>query len=394
MADASQQEGRISTDPLVRSLLDDGSMSPDWADSFEAVPRRAFLPDEFWAFDMKAGNSVHVSRDDQPDVWERYAAAANYPLITQWDDGRHAGREPGRVSTSSSSEPRVVAGYLRDARISPPMRVLLVGTGTGWDTGLLSYRLSGGDVFSVEVDTAMAAAARTRLAALDLHPTVVCADGSLGCSAGAPYDRVIVTAGVRQVAPALLEQSRAGGLILAPWGTHFDNGDALVRLTVGADGSASGPFLRMVEFMKLREQRLDWDRFSGHVKEFPGDAAVSSTVLTPSDLGERWTSARFVTGLAVPECTHVYNKANGHTRVWFFGLSDQSWACAEFQPGEPTGAVYQSGARRLWDEVERALRWWTDQGRPLVGSFGLTVTADGAQRPWLADRSNRVPSFA
>ena len=381
MADAPQQEGRARTDPLVRSLLKDGSMSADWADSFEAVPHRAFLPGEFWAFDMKAGSSVYVSRDDEPDAWERYAAATNFPLITQWDDGKHTGREPGRVSTSSSSEPRVVAGYLRDARISPPVRVLLVGTGTGWDTGLLSYRLGGGNVFSVEVDAAVTAAARTRLTALGLHPTVVCADGSLGYSAGAPYDRVIVTAGVRQVDPALLEQSREGGLILAPWGTHYDNGDALVRLSVGADGSASGPFLRMVEFMKLRDQRLDWDRFGGHVREFPGDAAVSSTVLTPSDLGERWTSARFVTGLAVPDCTHVHNKANGHIRVRFFGLSDLSWACAEFQPGELTGTVYQHGPRHLWDEVKRALRWWTDQGRPLLDSFGLTVTPTGHSAP-------------
>ena len=392
-AGASQQEGRTSTDPLVRALLNDGSLSADWADSFEAVPRREFLPAEFWAFAMKEGTSSYVSRDDDPGLWERYAAA-DFPLVTQWDDGAHTGREPGRVATSSSSEPRLVASYLRDAGITRPMRVLLVGTGTGWDTGLLSHRLGSGNVFSVEVDAAVTSAARTRLTALGLHPTVVCGDGSLGYPAGAPYDRVIVTAGVRQVAPALLEQTRAGGMILCPWGTHYDNGDALLRLTVGADGSASGPFLRMVEFMKLRDQRLDWDRFGGHVTDFPGDAAVSSTALTPSDLGERWTSARFVTGLAVPDCAHVHNRAHGYTRVWFFGLPDRSWACAEFQPGVPFGTVHQSGPRQLWDEVDRALRWWAEQGRPLPDCFGLTVTPDGAQRPWLSDRSNPLPSFA
>jgi protein-L-isoaspartate O-methyltransferase len=393
MTGVPQQEGRTSVDPLVRSLLNDASLSPDWAESFESVPRRAFLPDEFWAFDMEQGKSVHVCRDDEPDAWERYAEAANVPLITQWDDGAHTGREPGRVPTSSSSEPRVVASYLRDAEITPPMRALLIGTGTGWDTGLLSHRLGGDSVVSVEVDAAVAASARTRLAGLGLHPTVVYGDGSLGCSAGAPYDRVIVTAGVRQVARAWVEQTRAGGLILCPWGTHYDNGDALLRLTVGVDGSASGPFLRMVEFMKLRDQRLDWGRFGGHVQGFPGDAAVSSTALTPSDLGERWTSARFVTGLAVPDCAHVYNRAHGHTRVWFFGLSDRSWACAEFRPGEVSGTVHQSGARRLWDQVERALRWWTDQDHPPLDCFGLTVTPDGSQRPWVGDAGHPIPAF-
>jgi hypothetical protein len=49
--------------------------------------------------------------------------------------------------------------------------------------------------------------------------------------------------------------------------------------------------------------------------------------------------------------------------------------------------VYQSGRRRLWDEVETAFRWWQDQGRPGFQRFGLTVTADG-QVAWLDEPSH------
>lgn len=41
-----------------------------------------------------------------------------------------------------------------------------------------------------------------------------------------------------------------------------------------------------------------------------------------------------------------------------------SWACVMFRDGEERAPVWQSGPRRLWDEVEAAYRWWVDQGNP------------------------------
>ncbi|MGW8557116.1 hypothetical protein [Streptomyces tubercidicus] len=131
---------------------------------------------------MATGRSVPVSRSSDPAGWE-LAAYANVPLVTQWDDGAHTGSEPGAV----------VAGRARGA-------LLRAG----------------------------------------LHPETVHGDGGDGWPGGAPYDRVIVTAGVRTVPPCWWEQSRPGGVILAPWGTHYSDQDALVRLTVREDGSASG----------------------------------------------------------------------------------------------------------------------------------------------------------
>lgn len=48
---------------------------------------------------------------------------------------------------------------------------------------------------------------------------------------------------------------KRGGLIVVPFGTHYTNADAVVRLTVTGDGTASGRFTRPVEFMKARAQR-------------------------------------------------------------------------------------------------------------------------------------------
>lgn len=390
MSDRSLEQEDRASDALARSLLDAGSMTPDWAESFTAVPRPLFLPSLMWAHDMATGTSAPVSETDDPQEWLRQAYA-DVPIVTQWDDGEHVGTKPGDVSTSSASMPSVVTSMLRDLDVSPDHRVLEIGTGTGWNCGLLAHRLGSGNVVSIEVDAAVAVQARTNLSRAGLHPEVVRADGELGWQRDAPYDRVIATVGVRNVPSAWLAQTRPGGVILVPWGTHYDSGDAVLRLTVNEDGSASGPFLRPVAFMKLRGQRLDWDRFTHYVPNFPGDADTSTTKLSPDDLGSSYGTERFVTGLVVPDLAHVVNQPDADTtKAWFFDLTSQAWAAVVSRKGEPYASVYQAGPRRLWDEVEQAFTWWASEGRPELFRFGLTVLPDGEQRPWLDDPMNAV----
>ncbi|WP_309143075.1 hypothetical protein [Streptomyces aureoverticillatus] len=63
-----------------------------------------------------------------------------------------------------------------------------------------------------------------------------------------------MTCGIRSFGNTLARVKR-GGLIVVPFGTHYTNADAVVRLTVTGDGTASGRFTRPVEFMKARAQR-------------------------------------------------------------------------------------------------------------------------------------------
>lgn len=63
--------------------------------------------------------------------------------------------------------------------------------------------------------------------------------------------------------------------------------------------------------------------------------------------------------------------------MWFYSLSDRSWAVVMFRDGESEATVYQSGLRRLWDEAEAAWRWWDGEGRPGYERFGLTLTTEG-----------------
>jgi protein-L-isoaspartate(D-aspartate) O-methyltransferase len=373
-----------------------GALTDDWVAAFEAVDRTEFLPDVMWAHDMATGRSEAVDRSADPEGW-LLVADSDVPIVTQWDDGQHEGLKPGSLSTSSASMPSVVFRMLRDLDVASGQRVLEVGTGTGYNAALLAHRLGDSNVTTIEVDEAVTEAAIEALERAGRRPRVVCGDGFQGWREGAPYDRVIATCGVRSIPAAWLEQTRPGGIILAPWGTNFSNRDALARLVVAEDGSASGRFTGAVEFMKLRSQRLVWPRFEEYLPQgFPGDAEVTETGLSPlsavPDVG--FTAAPFAVGLVVPGCVQTVQRGDGQALVWFISLTDRSWAAVRWPADDDRGEVYQSGARRMWDEVEAAWRWWDGAGRPGVDRFGLTVRADGTQVAWLDEPGQRVPATA
>ncbi|MFI8346197.1 methyltransferase domain-containing protein [Streptomyces sp. NPDC085596] len=373
----------------ARSLAASGAMTPDWSSALLAAPRSDFLPEVFWAHDMDSGESTRVDRRTEPDVWEDYACA-DVAIVTQWDDGAGAG--PGGVPTSSASMPSVVFRMLAALDVRPGNRVLEIGTGTGWNAGLLAARLGARNVTSVEIDPQVADTARERLNAARLLGTVLTRDGALGDPAGAPFHRVIATAGVRKLPPAWIEQTREGGLIVAPWGTHYSNADAVVRLEVGG-GRASGKFVGPAEFMKLRAQRLPFPGHEAYVPDGVDSADHSQAEVTEADLlgVDRFDAVAFVLGLRVRGCHQaVAAKREGSRPVWFYGLTDRSWACVMLHDGGKAD-VWQAGPRRLWDEVAKALDWWRDAGRPGIGRFGLTVRADGGQLVWLDDSEDAWP---
>ncbi|BBA99795.1 hypothetical protein RVR_6570 [Actinacidiphila reveromycinica] len=95
-------------------------------------------------------------------------------------------------------------------------------------------------------------------------------------------------------------------------------------------------------------------------------------------------------GLRVPGCVQAVAEKRGDTRpVWFYGLGDPSWAVVVFRDGQREAAVWQSGPRRLWEEVAAAVRWWRSLDRPAADRFGLAVTAEEAW-VWLDTPGNRL----
>ncbi|MGW7583099.1 methyltransferase domain-containing protein [Kitasatospora sp. NPDC054768] len=356
---------------LADALRESGALSVDWEPAFRAVPRRLFVPDRIHH------GGEWIDRTERPVEW-RELVASDIPLVTRLD-------EDGSTPSSAGSMPTVVARMLRHLQVADGVRVLDIGTGTGWTAALLARRLGAANVTTVELDAELSVAAQHRLASNQLPVKAVVGDGMLGHPAGAPYDRVHVTAAVQRLPAALIEQTVPGGVIVVPYGTAFCNG-GLLKLTVAEDGrSASGPFVEDVAFMWVRGQRPGSGEFEIE------DVRHGPSGLDPAAVAEH-TDAAFAIGLRLPglfrqEVSAGYDRlGTGRFEAW----DGVSYAHCRLADWDGRHAVSQSGPRDLWDEVTAAHAWWQRQGEPGLDRFGLTVTVAGEHRAWLDDPDHVV----
>lgn len=115
------------------------------------------------------------------------------------------------------SQPFIVGLMTQALKIEPRARVLEIGTGSGYQTAILSRmaRL----VYTVERYRTLMAEAETRFKALGLTNVITrFGDGGLGWPEQAPFDRIMVTAAAPDEPAALLAQLKPNGVLVAPIG--------------------------------------------------------------------------------------------------------------------------------------------------------------------------------
>ena len=185
-------------DNLIRLLRETGFLNNDAVESaFRNIPRHEF---------------VMSSEQDR--------AYYNEPL--------------GIMKDQTISQPGVVSRMTEWLDVKEGQKILEIGTGSGWQTGILSYLVGKGTVYSVERHSELAEFARKNLEKLQIQNThVILGDGSLGYPEAAPYDRIIITAACKEIPSPLIEQLNENGLILAPVG---DSSQSLVLLKKTSDG--------------------------------------------------------------------------------------------------------------------------------------------------------------
>lgn len=189
-------------------------------EAFRAVPRHLFLP---------GVPGAHAYADEAVPV-----------------------QAVGGVTTSSASQPSMMAIMLDQLDLRPGHRVLEIGAGTGYNAALMARIVGpGGRVVSVDIDRGLVDAARRHLAeagvtGVVLHP----GDGALGYAAEAPYDRIVLTVGSGDVRPEWVAQLAPGGRLLLPLavrGTQLS-----VALDLGPDGLLRSHSVHRCAFVRLR----------------------------------------------------------------------------------------------------------------------------------------------
>jgi len=132
------------------------------------------------------------------------------------------------------SQPQIVAEMTTALELAPRLKVLEVGTGSGYQAAVLAHLCR--RLYTIERHRTLAEEAERRFAALRLGNIVVqIGDGGAGWPVQAPFDRIIVTAQAEMLPEVLLSQLREGGVMILPI-VENGRGQKVVRLRRMADG--------------------------------------------------------------------------------------------------------------------------------------------------------------
>jgi protein-L-isoaspartate(D-aspartate) O-methyltransferase len=183
-ATAQEPQLRLRRIDMVHSQIEArGIAHPATLDALRNVPRHEFVPDRY-----------------------RGQAYGDHPLPI------------GHGQTIS--QPYIVAYMTEILDPGPGMKILEVGTGSGYQAAVLAE--IGAEVYTIEIYEALAEDARDRLERLGYRNVVVrYGDGFDGWPEHAPFDAIIVTAAAGFIPPPLIEQLKPDGKMVIPVGSVY-----------------------------------------------------------------------------------------------------------------------------------------------------------------------------
>lgn len=374
-------------DRHVRTLLAEHEIRTRAVETaFRRVERHLF-PESLYL--MRDGSFEEVAYDPLAPSSELldliYSGQA---LVTALQDGAPA---------SSSSESGLVARMLEILGLLPGMRVLEIGTGTGYNAALLAEIVGGAElVTSIDVRADVTAAARRGLQRAGYGAIeVVDGDGYAGHEASAPYDRIIVTVGSPNLSPLWIRQLTEKGRILLP--LRQTGANPLLEVSV-TDEVPVGRFVGWSGFMAI----------SGHL----ADLAYYSNAVAP--MRETAVSAAPLDGLG-KATTKRWAEDEHRAGFWLYlALNDErtkltAWSPPGFGLVEPDSGdsvrifpdrVVLDGERLLYDDLCEHHATWQRLGSPRLTDFVVEFLPKGDYRSrseeghWLVNGSAYVKRFS
>ena len=319
------------------------------------------------------------------------AAYRNEAILTKQTEGGHG--------LSSSSQPSIMAIMLEHLHLEPGHRVLEIGAGTGYNAALLHHIVGPeGRVLTVDIDPETAGRARKALKGTRIK--VVTADGREGHAAGAPYDRIIVTASHDEVPRAWLEQLRPGGLVEAPLRLRGSDSFQLIPTLRRESDRFRSVSVVVGGFMPLRAASRDLSPYWPTLNASRFDAAKSRPILSLYGEAVRTLSAAaarrlLAVGLSEPRARRLSVRPSWDSfGVFFAATAPTSRLVGAMNEKEFSAGLVSRDGRSLallagWrlinrilcfgtdeaaDELEQMVEDWKVRGRPGVGDISMSVT--------------------
>ncbi len=181
---------------LVEEVQSKGIQDESVLAALEAVPRHFFLDSSF----------VEIAYQDKP-----------FPI----------------GSGQTISQPYTVAFQTELLSVEKGMKVLEVGTGSGYQACILEE--IGARVYSIERHHGLFIKTKNLLNAMNYKMRLFYGDGYKGLPTFAPFDRILITAAAPVVPEALIDQLKVGGMLVVPLGAG--DTQVMTRVTKQADGT-------------------------------------------------------------------------------------------------------------------------------------------------------------
>jgi protein-L-isoaspartate(D-aspartate) O-methyltransferase len=293
-------------------------------------------------------------------------------------------------SPSSSSAPDIMAIMLEVLEAEKGMKVLEIGTGTGYNAALLAHIV--GDprkVYSVENQAVAVAEAVSNLQRAGFpEVNVVHGDGGYGYAKAAPYDRIIAAASIIDVPPTWLEQLVNDGILVAPFWVG-PTMHPVVKLRKVNQGLA-GRFVSGAGFMALQgefgynEQLEGWIHAnkSGTISELLENPVGEDSSLLSDDAGNAECSpiidslVMFISVFGDRYLTHVQDRKR-MARLSLWDKDAKSLVCV----WHPDLIVSMYGNDSAYQQFCRLHEQWIQLGKPGVGSYELLMDSTERSTP-------------
>jgi protein-L-isoaspartate(D-aspartate) O-methyltransferase len=353
----------------ARQIYNQTPISEPTAHAFLATPRHLFVR----RYRERASTEwFHV---DEGNLHEHAATLyADRPLILFGDDDDNV--------PSTISQPSFVLRMLDLLQVRPGQSVLELGAGSAWNAALLGQLVgSAGTVHSLEILPELAqhaAATIARLGITNVH--ILHGDGGDGYAAGAPYDRIIFTAGTYDLPREFYTQIKEGGLLLAVI-KNAGGGDHLFVLQRVGD-----------HFRSLDSMPCGFVQLTGKYKNDALDAVLIETSPQWAELQRRemarrpfwwggkgsewfqWQTAGIRSFLGITEpMFRAYKTARrepGGLEEQYFGLWDEQQTSLVLAKQDE---LISYGTMAATDRLLQVVHTWVDLGMPTAASFDLQV---------------------
>jgi protein-L-isoaspartate(D-aspartate) O-methyltransferase len=219
-----------------RGLLHSASVEA----AFRQVPRHRLLETFYRLGEQEPERVEFDPKNPRPEHLE--IIYSDEALVTRFSPS---------MPTSSTSQPSLMVNMLELLELSPGLKVLEIGAGTGYNAALIAELVGEQSLMvSVDIQADVLAQAR-RLLAEAGYPEIklLTQDGFYGVAEEAPYDRIVATVGCPDLSPHWATQLKPAGFLLVPL-TH-GGGNPLVQVW-REEGRLKGRVVGLSGFMLIQ----------------------------------------------------------------------------------------------------------------------------------------------